>query len=95
MVNPAVANQDYPAFNNGKDQDIWMKNADGSIFQGVVWPGVTAFPDWFHPNVQDYWNGEIKTFFSPENGVDVSGLWIDMNEAAKYEHLALTSSRSR
>ncbi|KIX02478.1 uncharacterized protein Z518_08419 [Rhinocladiella mackenziei CBS 650.93] len=84
MVDPAVAYQNYSAFNHGREQDIFMKNADGSIFEGVVWPGVTAFPDWFHPGTQDYWNSEFDTFFSPETGVDISALWIDMNEAANF-----------
>lgn len=85
MVDPAVAYQNYSAYNNGNSPDIFMKRADGSNFEGVVWPGPTVFPDWFHPDTQDYWNNEFATFFSPETGVDISGLWIDMNEAAKYD----------
>lgn len=46
MVDPAVAYQNYSGFTNGVEQGIYMKNADDSIFKGVVWPGVTAFPDW-------------------------------------------------
>lgn len=46
MVDPAVAYQDYDGFNNGVEQDIWLQTSNGSIFKGVVWPGVTAFPDW-------------------------------------------------
>jgi alpha-glucosidase len=45
MVDPAVAYQDYPAFNNGRDQDIFLKFENGSIYQGVVWPGVSPFLD--------------------------------------------------
>ena len=52
------------------------------IFIGAVWPGATAYPDWFHPDIQKYWDGEFNAFFNPENGVDIDGLWIDMNEAA-------------
>jgi alpha-glucosidase len=84
MVDPAVAYQDYPAFNSGRDQDVFYKRSDGSIFEGVVWPGVTAFPDWFHPNTQAYWNNEFASFFDPETGVDIDALWIDMNEAANF-----------
>lgn len=47
-----------------------------------MWPGVTVYPDWFHPAIQDYWNGEFNKFFDPETGIDIDGLWIDMNEAA-------------
>jgi len=49
---------------------------------GAVWPGATAFPDWFHPDIQKYWDAEFNDFFNPETGVDIDGLWIDMNEAA-------------
>ena len=49
---------------------------------GAVWPGVTAFPDWFHPNIQGFWNDEFNDFFDASTGVDIDGLWIDMNEAA-------------
>jgi len=44
MVDPAVAYQDYPAFNTAVAYDAFMKWANGSIYKGVVWPGVTAYP---------------------------------------------------
>jgi len=44
MVDPAVAYQDYPGFNNGVANNAFLKIANGSIYKGVVWPGVTAFP---------------------------------------------------
>lgn len=84
MVDPAVAYQNYTAFQNGVDQGIFLTNADGSVYQGVVWPGVTAFPDWFNPNTQAYWNGEFDSFFSADSGVDIDALWIDMNEASNF-----------
>ena len=49
----------------------------------MVWPGVTAFPDWFAPNTQDYWNNEFASFFNA-SGLDIDGLWIDMNEASNF-----------
>jgi alpha-glucosidase len=84
MVDPAVAYQDYDAYNNGVDMDVWLKYDNGTLYQGAVWPGPTVFPDWFHPNITDYWNGEFLNFFSAEDGVDIDGLWIDMNEAANF-----------
>lgn len=33
-----------------------------------------------HPNVTKFWSHEFELFFSPETGVDIDGLWIDMNE---------------
>ncbi|KAK0248374.1 hypothetical protein B0A54_17123 [Friedmanniomyces endolithicus] len=84
MVDPAVAYQPYPGFQNGVDADAFLKVSNGSIYKGVVWPGVTAFPDWFAPGTQSYWNNEFDTFFSPETGVDIDALWIDMNEASNF-----------
>lgn len=37
MVDPAIAYQDYPTFNRGKEDGIWLKEANGSIHKGVVW----------------------------------------------------------
>ncbi|KAK4551634.1 hypothetical protein LTR86_011008 [Recurvomyces mirabilis] len=68
MVDPAVAYQNYPAFNNGANDDAFLKYANGLVYKGVVWPGVTAFPDWF----------------APATGVDIDALWIDMNEASNF-----------
>ncbi|CAO2651810.1 Nn.00g000930.m01.CDS01 [Neocucurbitaria sp. VM-36] len=84
MVDPAVAAQDYDAYNNGLDQDIFLKTSNGSVFKGRVWPGVTAFPDWFHENTQDYWDNEFTTFFNADTGVDIDALWIDMNEPSNF-----------
>ncbi|KAL9074482.1 MAG: hypothetical protein Q9161_002270 [Pseudevernia consocians] len=84
MVDPAVAYQNYSAFENGASAGIFLKNNDSSIYQGVVWPGITAFPDWFNPATQGYWNGEFSSFFSPTDGVDIDALWIDMNEASNF-----------
>lgn len=54
------------------------------MLAGVVWPGVTAFPDWFHPNTENYWVNEFAQFFDAQTGVDIDGLWIDMNEPANF-----------
>ncbi|KAE8355353.1 putative alpha/beta-glucosidase agdC [Aspergillus coremiiformis] len=84
MVDPAVSVSDNGAFNRGSAKGVFLKNQNGSLYKGAVWPGVTAYPDWFHPDVQDYWNDEFNAFFHAETGVDIDGLWIDMNEAANF-----------
>lgn len=84
VVDPAVAYQNYGPFNRGADDNIFMLRANGTIWQGVVWPGVTAFPDWFAANITTYWNNEFALFFDPESGVDIDALWIDMNEASNF-----------
>lgn len=84
MVDPAVAYQPYPPYQRGAEDGIFLRRDNGSFWLGVVWPGVTVFPDWFNTKIQSYWNNEFSTFFSPRNGVDIDGLWIDMNEPSNF-----------
>lgn len=67
MVDPAIAAVDYDPYHDALDQDVLMKYPNGTYF-GAVWAGTSAFPDWFHPNTTQYWNGQFATFFSAENG---------------------------
>ncbi|KAF8162646.1 alpha-glucosidase [Crassisporium funariophilum] len=90
MTDPAVAyvpEGGYKAYDTGKALDLWLKAENGSDSLGVVWPGVTVYPDWFHPEIQNYWNSEFKEFFNPETGLDIDGSWIDMNEPANFCNL--------
>jgi alpha-glucosidase len=84
MVDPAVAYQPYGPYQRGAADEAFLKRNNGSFWLGVVWPGVTVFPDWFSTGAQSYWNEEFSIFFDPENGVDIDGLWIDMNEPSNF-----------
>jgi alpha-glucosidase len=84
MVDPAVAYQPYPPYQRGAADGIYLRRDNGSFWLGVVWPGVTVFPDWFNSDAQGYWNDEFSRFFSPSSGVDIDGLWIDMNEPSNF-----------
>ena len=47
MTDPAVAyqpNKGYGTFDRGVDEGIFLKEPNGSLSLGVVWPGVTVFP---------------------------------------------------
>ncbi|KAK7679584.1 hypothetical protein QCA50_017294 [Cerrena zonata] len=87
MTDPAVAyavGEDYAPLDRGSALDVWLKAANGSYSLGAVWPGVTVYPDWFHPKTQEYWNKEFEIFYNPKTGVDIDGVWIDMNEPASF-----------
>ena len=45
---------------------------------------MTAFPDWFSQNVQNYWNNEFLAFFNEQTGFDIDAVWIDMNEPSNF-----------
>ncbi|KAH9009114.1 alpha-glucosidase [Lactarius deliciosus] len=87
MTDPAIAylpGQDYGTYDRGTNLDLWLKAANGSSSLGVVWPGVTVYPDWFHPKVGQFWTGEFESFYDPKSGFDIDGAWIDMNEPASF-----------
>ena len=43
-----------------------------------------VFPDWFNPASNAFWSKEFEIFFSPNDGLDIDGVWIDMNEPASF-----------
>ena len=83
MVDPAVYYKEpNPALDEGLRYDIFMKEDNGSNYQGVVWAGPSYFPDWFNPDSQQYWDEQFINFFDGVNGPDIDALWIDMNEVS-------------
>ncbi|KAG6370670.1 glycoside hydrolase family 31 protein [Boletus reticuloceps] len=72
----------YYPFSDGVTMDTFIKNPDGSLYLGQVWPGYSAFPDWFAENTQAWWTEALTNW--TELGVNFSGIWLDMNEASSF-----------
>jgi alpha-glucosidase len=90
MVDPAMAAlpaDEYPSLARSEEQNVLLKNEDGSAYTGVVWPGATVFPDWSHPNTTAWWVDEFQRFFT-EDTIDISGVWLDMNEVGESTAIA-------
>lgn len=81
VPNPNNASDIYEIFHNGNESDSFLKNPDGSLYIGSVWPGFTAFPDFLAPKAQEYWTQTIKDFY---DRIPFDGLWCDMNEASSF-----------
>ncbi|KAK4173333.1 family 31 putative glycoside hydrolase [Triangularia setosa] len=96
ILDPGILNSgNYPTFNRGAERDVFLKAADGSFYRGRQWPGEVVWPDWIHPNTQGWWTDEIKRFYDAGSGINVDGLWVDMNEASNMcEHLDCLGSSS-
>ncbi|RAH43585.1 putative alpha-glucosidase [Aspergillus brunneoviolaceus CBS 621.78] len=84
MVDPAVSVSNNSAYTTGVSEGVFLHHQNGSLYEGAVWPGVTVYPDWFNPDTQDFWNAQFAEFFNATAGVDIDGLWIDMNEASNF-----------
>ena len=47
MTDPAVAyqpGQGYGTFDRGIEKDVFLKNPNGSLNLGIVWPGKSGYP---------------------------------------------------
>jgi len=81
IIDPGIHNvTGYAPYDLGLAQNVFIEKAKG-IFIGRVWPGSTAFPDWFAPNAGYWWMTLIDGFLK---AVPYDGIWIDMNEISNF-----------
>jgi len=73
--------QGYAPYDSGVAGDHFVKMPDGSTYNGVVWPGLSVFPDFTRKITRDWWGGLYKQFVTD----GVSGFWNDMNEPAIFD----------
>jgi alpha-glucosidase len=70
----------YKPYDEGMAHDYFVKNPDGSVYVGPVWPGPSVFPDFTRSAVRQWW-GSLYTDFVH---MGVRGFWNDMNEPAVF-----------
>lgn len=74
-------NHGYAPYDSGIKGDVFVKNPDGSIFVGKVWPGDSVFPDFTLARAREWWGSLYKNFVA----MGVAGFWNDMNEPSVFE----------
>jgi alpha-glucosidase len=70
----------YLPYDTGIQGDHFVKNPDGSVYTGVVWPGPSVFPDFTRAESRKWWGALYKDFVK----VGVAGFWNDMNEPSVF-----------
>jgi alpha-glucosidase len=76
----------YAPYDTGIAGDHFVRNPDGSIYVGTVWPGPSVFPDFTRQQTRAWWGTLYKDFYSE----GVSGFWNDMNEPSIFHTPLLT-----
>ena len=71
----------YVPYDSGMKGDMFVKNPNGSVFVGPVWPGDSVFPDFTLTRVRDWWGKLYKDFVA----IGISGFWNDMNEPSVFQ----------
>jgi alpha-glucosidase len=89
ITDPHIANlpgQNYSPYDSGMAGDHFVKNPDGSIYTGRVWPGPSVFPDFTRQQTRAWWGSLYRGLRS--SGVD--GFWNDMNEPSIFDSVTRT-----
>src|SRR5262249_12287681 len=76
----------YRPYEEGIAGDNFVKNPDGSVFVGKVWPGDSVFPEFTLSRTRAWWGSLYKDFV----GMGVRGFWNDMNEPAVFARMDKT-----
>ncbi len=74
----SAAGQGYTPYDSGVAGDHFLKRADGSIYEGPVWPGPAVFPDFTRGVTREWWGN----LFQAQLHAGIAGYWNDMNEPA-------------
>ncbi|KAF2893060.1 hypothetical protein ILUMI_13106 [Ignelater luminosus] len=69
--------------------DYYVKNKDGSVYEGWCWPGSSSYLDLFNPKVREYYAGlyALDKFTGSTNDLYI---WNDMNEPSVFNGPEIT-----
>lgn len=70
----------YAPYDEGLKGDHFVKNPDGSLYVGPVWPGPSVFPDFTRAATREWWG----SLFADFSRMGIRGIWNDMNEPAVF-----------
>ena len=70
----------YAPYDTGFAGGHFVRNPDGSVFVGTVWPGPSVFPDFTQQSTREWWGTLYSNFVSD----GLAGFWNDMNEPSVF-----------
>ncbi len=82
IIDPGVkVDPNYWVYQQGLAGHDFVTWPNGKVYEGKVWPGECAFPDFTSPRVRAWWGSLFKGLISD----GVSGFWNDMNEPSIFD----------
>jgi alpha-glucosidase len=82
--------QGYLPYESGAAGDHFVKNPDGSVYTGRVWPGPSVFPDFMRQQTRAWWG----TLYRDLKHKGIDGFWNDMNEPSVFDSPTFTMPES-
>ncbi|MBX3737339.1 MAG: glycoside hydrolase family 31 protein [Candidatus Didemnitutus sp.] len=83
IIDPGVKYQPeggYAPYDEGLKNDFFLKQTDGSVYIGEVWPGKAVFVDYTKEAARRWWGEQHRAL----TDVGIAGIWTDMNEPADF-----------
>ena len=79
IIDPGVkVEEGYEVYDEAIEKEYFVKDENGEVYVGKVWPGDSSFPDYLRSEVRGWW-GELHRKLTD---IGVDGIWNDMNEAS-------------
>jgi alpha-glucosidase len=89
IMDPGIkVEEGYEPYDEGVENDYFVKYIDGERYEGEVWPGVCHFPDFTDNKVRQWWGTHVMELFNQ----GLRGFWHDMNEPAVWGNQFPTST---
>lgn len=87
IIDPHIkVEEGYNVYDGALANDLFVKNADGSVFQGQCWPGTSSYMDFLNPAAREYY-GNMYSYDNFKNTTPtLAGIWNDMNEPSVFDN---------
>ena len=82
----------YFFYSNNSVQQYFVKNNNGSVFEGNCWPGMSSYVDFFNPEAQKYYADQYLLENFADSSIE-TGVWNDMNEPSVFDVPEITMPR--
>ena len=81
FVDPGVKKEaGYFVYDEGMEKGYFATTPEGDVYENVVWPGDTVYPDFGREEVRRWWGEKHRLL----TDMDVDGILNDMNEPASF-----------
>jgi alpha 1,3-glucosidase len=72
-------------YDGALNDDLFVKNANGSVFEGPCWPGISSYMDFLKPEARDYYANMYSYDNFQGSTSTIAGIWNDMNEPSVFD----------
>ncbi len=77
IIDPGIkVDPDYTVYQEAAQRSYFIRTPGSEIFEGWVWPGLSAWVDFAQEEVVVWWGEQHRALLD----AGVAGIWIDMNE---------------